>query len=263
MILSRRVELEGEQLDELDERIVITGIDEAAGKDNITAVASAGGDGQRITQKRRDSLDITVKFRLLIHKDDLQARSVLLEDINGWAVNGGWLKIGYRKRRRIMVTLAQAAAPADLWQWTNEFSIVFRAYSQPYWESTILTEVVSESISDGNMFIEVPGRIQTPLMFKAKNISGQTINSISVTVDGKKISLSELGLQADKSLTFDYLQTDRLYVPQARIGTTQVRKALTSDSVDEIMLQPGSTTRVYVKTSRAVQMTLWCRGRYL
>ena len=49
MLLKRRVALDGVQLDELDERIIISGIDEAAGKDTISAVGSSAGMGQRIT----------------------------------------------------------------------------------------------------------------------------------------------------------------------------------------------------------------------
>ena len=71
MILKRRVALNGAQLDSLDERIIISGIDEAAGKENITAVASANANGQRFLQKRRDTLDVTVKFVLNIKNSDM------------------------------------------------------------------------------------------------------------------------------------------------------------------------------------------------
>ena len=47
MILARRVALNGVQLDSLDNRILISAIDEAAGRDNISAVSLGAGDGQR------------------------------------------------------------------------------------------------------------------------------------------------------------------------------------------------------------------------
>lgn len=44
MILSRRVSLDNKQLDEVSKRIVITGIEEAAGKDTLnTACPAAAG----------------------------------------------------------------------------------------------------------------------------------------------------------------------------------------------------------------------------
>ena len=72
MILKRRVALGGEQLDELDERIIITGVDEAAGKDNISSTAAAIGNGQRITARRRDTLDVSVRFALMIKNNDMR-----------------------------------------------------------------------------------------------------------------------------------------------------------------------------------------------
>ena len=270
MILSRRVSLNGVQLDELDERIVVTGIEEAAGKDQINAVSTAMGNGQRVTNKWRDSLDVTVKFRMMIRKNDLQARGELLEKVNGWAYQGGWLKVSYRNKRRLMVTLAQAPGAGDLWQWTNEYSIVFRAYGLPYWQSTILNETVSEKISGSNMFIEsTPGQIPSMLSFKATNISGKDIDTISVTADnGDTLTFKGLALKADKSLTWDYTINERIYVPTARIstgsGTKNVMAALDPASSDMIMIPPQQRAyRVYVSASRAIKMSLWLRGLYL
>jgi len=95
MILKRRVSLGGVQLDSLDNRILISGIDEAAGRDSITGIGS-GGNGQRITKKKRESLDITVKFTLKIRSDEMAEREALLQKIIGWAAPGGWLKLASR-----------------------------------------------------------------------------------------------------------------------------------------------------------------------
>ena len=63
------------------DRIIITGIDEAAGKDNITAAGAAFGFGQRVVNTRRDSLDITVRFALNIKNKNMAAREELLEKV--------------------------------------------------------------------------------------------------------------------------------------------------------------------------------------
>ena len=150
MILKRRVALEGVQLDELDERIVISGIDEAAGKDSITAVGSSAGVGQRITGRRRDTLDVPVKFLMKIKNGDMEARELLLEKINGWAAAGGWLTVGHRPDRRLNVVLAQAPGAGDMFNWTNEYTMVFRAYSVPYWEDrkTTTTAGMASGLAD-------------------------------------------------------------------------------------------------------------------
>ena len=91
MILSHRVALNGVQLDSVDHRILVQGVDESAGKDQLSAVSVFGGVGQRVTNRHRDYLDVTVRFSLKIKKNDMQARSDVFERVNAWAAPGGWL----------------------------------------------------------------------------------------------------------------------------------------------------------------------------
>lgn len=71
MILSRRIALGGVQLDQVDGSIIIQSIDEAAGKETISAVNRGSGNGQRITGRRRDTLDVTVRFSINKRTDNL------------------------------------------------------------------------------------------------------------------------------------------------------------------------------------------------
>ena len=64
MRLKRRVALDFRELDELDPRILIQGVEPGAGKDTIGTVSLWGGTGSRVTGRHRDSLDVTVKFSL-------------------------------------------------------------------------------------------------------------------------------------------------------------------------------------------------------
>ena len=262
MILSKRVSLNGAQLDELDERIVITGIDEAAGKDSISAVGMAEGDGQRITNMKRESLDVTVHFRLLIRKEDLSARSALLETVNGWASNGGWLRLNYKPGRRILVALSQAPGGGDQWNWTNEFSIVFRAYSVPYWEDENETIAVSSVLSGGAVYLTVPGNTKTVLSLEAANKSGMDINNLRIVTGGQQIQYAGLALRGNQTLTIDYVQTQKLFVLRNRIGSTSVMAARMSISDDEFIVSPGRIN-VQWAADRAIQLTVRCRGRYL
>lgn len=262
MILSKRVSLGNSQLDELDERIVITGIDEAAGRDTISAAASAAGDGQRITNIRRDTLDVGVRFRLLIHKDDMAAREALLEKINKWASNGGWLRVNYKPNRRILVTLAQAPGAGDMWQWTNEFTMTFRAFSVPYWEDDTETSATGATTMSGIFDMVVPGNTKTVMSVNVRNRSGMNIDTVSVSIEGRKLSFDGLRLGGSSTLTIDYEQTQKLFVVRIRIGDTSVMAARTPGSDDEFVVTPGST-RIRWEAQRAVQVTASCRGRYL
>lgn len=262
MILSKRVSLDYVQLDEQDERIVITGIDEAAGRDTISATASAAGNGQRITNMRRDTLDVGVRFRLLIHKDDMAAREALLEKVNKWASNGGWLRVNYKPSRRILVTLAQAPGAGDMWQWTNEFTVTFRAFSVPYWEDDTLISITGGAGLGGGFYLPVTGNTKTQISMNVVNRSGMNIDTISLTAGNATISFAGLRLGGSSTLTIDYNKTQKLYVVRMRIGNTSVMAARTPGSADEFEVSPGN---VYISWSaqRAVQVTASCRGRYL
>lgn len=262
MILSKRVSLDNVQLDEQDERIVITGIDEAAGRDTISAAASAAGDGQRITNMRRDTLDVGVRFRLLIHKDDMAAREALLEKVNKWASNGGWLRVNYKPNRRILVTLAQAPGAGDMWQWTNEFTVTFRAFSVPYWEDDTLTSATGGIGLSGGFNLIVPGNTKTVASVKIVNRSGMNIDNVWMRMDGRTMNFSGLKLGGSSTLTIDYEQTQKLFVLRIRIGSTSVMAARTASSDDEFVVTPGVKYVIW-EAQRAVQMTASCRGRYL
>ena len=266
MILKRRVSLNNAQLDELDDRIIITGIDEAAGKASISASGTANNDGQRITQIRRDTLDVTIKFSLNIKNDNMAARSALLERINLWATGGGWLRIGHKPDRMLLVTLAQAPGAGDMFNWTNEFSIVFRAYSVPFWESESQTIVNSGVAASGGLWMSVPGNTRTVLKLNAENRSGAVINNIRIVTvqngQANAIQFSGLDLRGGQTLTIDYNQTQSLFVVRNRIGNTSVMSKKTAGSADEFVVSPG-TLNVQWSADRAIMMQAVCRGRYL
>ena len=260
MIMKRRVALNGVELDSLDERIVISGIDEAAGKDSITAVGSAAGCGQRITGQKRDTLDVTVKFMMAIRSDDMAAREELLEAVNGWAAEGGWLTVDHRPGRRLMVVLAPAPGSGDMFSWANEFTVVFRAYSVPYWTDSEATTAVSKNASSGSVSIEVPGNTKTVADIKIENMSGQAINNITVNVDGNEMVFKNLGMGGTAKMTLDHVQQAGLFYFRARIGSTSVMAKRTG--ANDFYARPGSRT-VTFSADRAVRVTASVRGRYL
>lgn len=264
MILKRRVALGGIQLDELDERIVISGIDEAAGKETITATGLAVGNGQRITGRRRDTLDVTVKFQLKIKNGDMEARSALLDRVNAWAANGGWLTVGHRPGKRLLVVLAQAPGGGDLFNWTNEFNLVFRAYSVPYWADVAETAVISNTTASGQVNIDVPGSAQTLANVVLENKSGGKINRAAVNAGGSKMVFTELGMVSGDSLVIDHIQKADIFYLRARIvnGSTTRSVLANRSGADDLYVSPGAVN-VTFSADRAVQATVTVRGRYL
>lgn len=270
MILAHRVALDGVQLDELDERINIKAVEEGAGKENIGAVNAAGGAGQRITNRRRSTLDVTVKFSLLITDDEMQERSTLLEKVNAWAAGGGWLTINYKENRRLFVVCAQAPGAGDQFSWTNVYTITFRAYALPYWEESTPTVAKSGVTTGGTsasaVAIQVNGSAETDAEVTLQNKSGMTIQHAVLNIGGSRMEFNSLNLGGSESLKVAHEYTDGLRVLKIYIlnGSTE-RSAMacrTPASADDLILSPGRRW-VNFAADRACQMTVEVRGRFV
>lgn len=266
MILKRRVALGGVQLDELDSRIIISGLDEAAGRDTITAVANAEGFGQRITGQRRDTLDVTVKFQMAIKNGDMEARSELLDLVNGWASAGGWLTVGHRPGKRLLVVLAQAPGGGDMFNWANEFTIVFRAYSVPFWADREETTAVGKVTASGSVAIDVPGNTDTVAGFVIENKSGAKIDKVTINAGGNKMTFTGLAMMGNEILTIDHVQKADVFYLRAKVATASggnERSVLYNRSgADDFYVKPGAV-QVNYSADRAIQPTVSVRGRYL
>ena len=267
MILKRRVALGGVWLDEIDSRIVISGVEPADGRENISAVDAAAGYGQRITGNRRSTLDMVVRFRILEHghsESGLQARAEVLEKVNAWAAGGGYLTVNYKPDRRLNVILAQAPGEGSLWDYTKEFSITFRAYGVPYWEQeTAQQQAVGAGAASGSRTIQIEGSAKTQADVEMQNISGMTVNSMRITIGDRAMAFSALGLGGSETLVIDH--NDGLVRIRIRSAGGAYRSAMAArsmDSADDFMTAPGSRTAAYT-ADRACRMTVSWRNRYL
>lgn len=264
MQLKRRVQLGETQLDEIDNRILITGVEEGAARLNYSAVSRFGAPGQRVTSTHRDTLDVTVKFALKIKKDDLEARSELFEKVAGWAMAGGWLRLNYRPNRRLRVVCVTLPAAGDQVEWNTEYEITFRAYGVPYWQQVTPVSLTVNSTKAMNRSMEIPGTAQSVLNMEFENISGMEINTLTVGTNEGSFSFKSLGLQADETLVISHTAEGLLRI-RIRTATGSTRSALakrTEDSTDDLVVSPGAAT-VTLSAQRAGKVTLSCYGRYV
>ena len=264
MIMARRVALNGVWLDELDDRIVISGIEPGAGEESIQAVDAAAGYGQRITGRHRSTMDIIVKFRMLENgRSDtgLAERSRLLEAVNVWAQAGGILTVNYKPNRRAAVVLAEAPGEDSLWDFSKEFVLVFRAYAVPYWEDeTANTATFGGNTASGSRSISVEGSARTVCDVELENTSGMTINSCTVKVGGNTMSFSSLGLGGGETLVIDH--QDGLVRIRIRRGGSYRSAMAARSGANDLLVAPGTISCTY-SADRACRMTVSWRSRFL
>lgn len=262
MILSRRAALDGIQLDELDERIVISGIDDGAPQIVRNSVGLAGGNGSRVTSEQRTAKRVTVRFVLRIRKGDMAARGTLLEIISGWAHSGRWLTISNRPNRRILVSCVEDPELGDLREWVKEYRIVFEANERPWWEMETPNTAISDPVNEGSVELQTEGNLDSPICFELQNVSGMEISSITITAGSSFFQFDNAGLQGDEILRGSYSTKGVLQLRAIGSGGSRsMMNRLTETSSDELMVSPGRN-RITFSATRACILTVMSFGRF-
>lgn len=266
MQLSRRIALDGVQLDELDDRILISEVYEMPPDRSAQATAIYDGTpdsmGSRVSSQQRNSKKVRCKFRINYKRPFMEERGKLLDKINAWAIGGGTLTIGPRPEQKMAVRCQQEAEIGDLRDWTREYTLIFEANAKPYWENTEADTAKTRTTADGSAIIEVTGGLPNVLDVDISNQSGKQIDKMTISEGGYKFVFQELGMQANETLVIDHDSEARLRI-RLKSAAGVYRSALISRTVksdDELKVKPGSVT-VYITADRAVIMTVKCRGR--
>lgn len=257
MILSRRAALNGVQLDEIHEAIVIRGIDQGTAKESLAAVSRMGGWGQRMTNQHFDMLDVTVSYAIDVPKTDLALRREIVDAVNRWALGKGWLTVNWMDERQMFVDHVIIPNAGDLWNWTDEYTITFRAYGIPFWQDVNESKVRSGTAARGRVTLTAGGNVNTPLDVSFQNMSGMTINTFTVSTGGRSISLTSLGLGGSQTLNISH-GTDGLL--KMMIGSTSVYEKYSG--ADDLILVPGNN-RIDFSAARAGILTASCVGRWI
>lgn len=260
MILSRRVALNGAQLDELYERIVIRGIDSGAPSENIQAANLMGGAGQRVTMQHLETMDVTVSFAINVPKTELITRRRIWEDVCSWARSGekGWLTVNYITDKRFFVDKVILPSPGDLRDWTKEYTIIFRAYHIPFWQDEQPAKVTQENSTGGTMTLRVGGHFPTVVDCEFKNTSGSSMSIFSITANGKQISLTGLALANNETLKIHHGTDGYLRITE---GGRNAYGKQTAGGANDLTVDPGEAT-IVVAAQQAGNLTVSAIGRY-
>lgn len=254
MILSKRVALGGTQLDSLNARIVVLGVDPGTPKENINTVSRMGGFGQRVTGKHWETLDVIVKYGIDLPKNQMQQRRQIFDAVNAWAIGGGWLTVNWMPGKRMYADKVILPSSGDMWDWTKPYEIIFRAYGVPFWQDSTATTSTGSSIS-------VPGIMQTVCDVDVTNSGSSTIDDLTVTVGNSTMVFANLGLEATEVLKIGHTETGlltiRIYETAYTYRDAMAKRAGTS--ADDLYVNPGSNSITVSAGSKSVS----CFGRYV
>jgi len=255
MILNRRVALGGTQLDSLDSRIVIRSIDTGIPHESISAENRMSGWGQRVTGQHWETLEVAVTWAMDIPKKQLATRQAVYEKVCKWALNRGWLTVNYLSGRRMYVDKVVLPSAGDLWQWTSEFTIIFRAYNVPFWQEATPTTGSGDS---GTVLLEgCGGNYQAPLDFTFENTGEADIDSLTVSAGGRTVTFASLGLAPEAVLSFEH-GTDGLL--RIMIGDESAYGKYSGD--DDLIIEPGDNY-VTFESDGTGELTVSHYGRFI
>ena len=259
MILSRRVSFCGEQLDELDESIVIRHADPGVPNESVQTVERMGGWGSRVTGQHWNQLEASVTFAINIKKTEMARRREVFDRVIAWANRKGWLEFSAIEDRRLYVEKTVIPGGGDMREWLNEYTITFRAYSVPFWESKMPATAVIESTSSGTTSIEVGGTAPGTLDVSFRNISGATITNVSIWLNGKEMSLNGVNLTASETLNITHPAESggllRIYAGSRNVYALR-------RGIDDLTVKPGVNS-CGVSASRAGKFTVTNYARWL
>ena len=269
MQLSRRVALDGVQLDEQDPRIAIQSVQTMAAKGNggNTSVRF-GGSGSRRIPGHREFLEISVGFSVVIKKGFAAERETVVETVNAWAAiagDGAWLTSASKPGKRIRVYLEEPAVIGDARSNASKtMTIKFRAYGVPFWQDAEPRSVLLADGNTGTGSLEIGGNTKTCAEIRMENISGQRISWIEATVGSSTIRCEDLNMNGGESFVIDH-DTEgliRIRIEDARGSSRSAMATRTAGSADDFRVSPGMAL-VSFRSERACRVTASARGRWL
>ena len=259
MILSKRAALNGQQLDELHERIVIRSIDAGVPHEEVEAENIMNIFGQRIASQHWESLEVAVTYAIDVPKREMALRRQIFEAVNRWAGQKGWLTVNWMTDRRMWVDKVVYPSAGDMWNWTNEFTIVFRAYGLPFWQAITPSQINIPATAGGTWTIDVQGNIPSPVDVDFRNVSGMNIPYFSIRVGYSLLVFNNLGLGGGETLQITHGTSGLL---SAKIGSRSVYDKLDPQSTDRLIADPGIMV-VQLNATRAGNLNVRNYGGYV
>lgn len=193
------------------------------------------GYGQRLlAPPRHEKLTVTVSF-MIKHRDP-GLRQRIIDRINEWAAEG-WLTVYRRPGQRIYVICTQPAVQ-NMPRWSDDLQIVLTAYNEAYWQAAIPVQSTIDG-STRTVTLYVNGNHPCCLEAEVQNMSGHTIDSLSLSANGRTLAFTGLGLADGDKLAVYY---DTRHLLHADINGNGRLGCRSAGSDDAIILLPGSNS---------------------
>jgi len=216
--------------------------------------------GLHLLRRQREQLSLRVRF--LIEEYDIAARHQLLHLVAAWAEAGGVLTLHEDGKRVLRVVCTQYPTMSTL-NWLETLSLVFTAFSCPYWEDAAETSFLMPNTSDApSKLLAVPGDApETPLNLLIRNIGDTAITTLTISAAGK-ISFQGLTLAPGAAIRIHHDAGVFAAEMVSDDSTVSILPYRTPESADDLLLRPGVLNEIRVEAGSAAFVSGRCKGRY-
>ena len=216
--------------------------------------------GLHLLRRQREQLSLRVRF--LIEEYDIAARHQLLHLVAAWAEAGGVLTLHEDGKRVLRVVCTQYPTMSTL-NWLETLSLVFTAFSCPYWEDAAETSFLMPNTSDApSKLLAVPGDApETPLNLLIRNIGDTAITTLTISAAGK-ISFQGLTLAPGAAVRIHHDAGVFAAEMVSDDSTVSILPYRTPESADDLLLRPGVLNEIRVEAGSAAFVSGRCKGRY-
>lgn len=254
MISRYEATLNNVALSSIDGSIYIADIQYASPSIQTQTVQAAKRQGAFVTDRRQEKSSVTVTFE--IRKYGIADRQSVCQAIVKWAMNGGILETNDRPGQRLRVICGQPPVVESTMHWTDELSVVFDAYSPPYWEEkTAATQTLTGSDADGT--VSVPGSIgKAPVDVTITPSS--TLTGITIYAGDTYLSLSGISVTSSQTVEIFHDENGFLHIESA--GGSLLNKRTGSD---DLLVQSGRMEGLSVSANVSVTAVFSVRGYWL
>lgn len=225
-------------LSSLDERIIVTDIQESKPDTRVSASEKPANAGSFWMRANRVSLSVTVKF-VLWERDPAQRR-MLLDKVIGWATGDLlWLGVSQRPGCYLIVRMDDPPVIPSAMKWLDEISIVFTAYEFPFWREIEYSQTTVAYGENGVLY--APGNGKTFVSAQVTNTGTEEIAAVYLYVGATQMGFYGISLPAGQTLVISYDERNLL---SAKIGDISVLDKRTTDSSDDMIMTSGQYTGV-------------------
>lgn len=254
MISRYRVYLNDVEISSIDDSIYVADVSYSSLSYNRTTTKLGNRSGSYSGNEYFPENKVTVSFS--VRQYDTSTRQNVIQAINAWCRNGGWLKVSDRPDMRMYVRCSKPAVVSSILRWTDYLTVELTAYDYPFWTDEV---PVTEIMEAGHEYeIYVPGVYKTDV--EAVIVSSSALTNVTIECGDTAIELDGINVPAEQPITISY--TDDHHILQIESGGDSLLDKRTPDSYDNLVMEPGKNVVAFSANASAV-CTLLIKGVYL